>query len=73
MIRLAVCALVGTALLLPPQAGADPDILTPNCTSGQVPETGECKPAPDDVRVDDAPGANPGVPLGVDPDSVPAV
>ena len=73
MVKLAVSALLVAGLLLAPQAGADPDILTPYCTGGQVPEAGECKPAPGEVYVDDTPGANPEVPLGLDPENVPAV
>lgn len=73
MVRLMVSALLAAGLAFAPQAGADPDILTPNCTGGQVPETGECKPVPGDVHVDGAPGVNPEVPLGLDPENVPAV
>lgn len=74
MVRFAIPALVvAAALLAAPHAGADPDILTPNCSSGQVPETGACKPEPNDVYVENAPGANPQVPLGINPESVPAI
>lgn len=61
------------ALLLAPPAGADPDDLEPTCSSGQVPQQGECNPAPNGVQIDDAPGANPEIPLGLNPESVPAV
>jgi hypothetical protein len=61
------------ALLWAPTAGADPEDLEPYCTGGQVPETGECLLQPQSVYIDDAPGANPQMPLGLDPESVPAV
>ncbi len=64
---------LAAALLAAPHAGADPDDLTPYCSSGQVPQAGQCKPAPGDVYVDDAPGANPQLPLGVNPGNVPAI
>lgn len=77
MVRIAGPAvLVAAALLSAPQAGADPDILTPNCTGGQVPQAGECKAGPGGPgggAVGDAPGANPGVPLGLDPETAPAL
>lgn len=60
------------ALLVAPPAGADPEDLLPNCSSGQVPQAGACK-APSGAGHADAPGANPGVPLGLNPESVPAI
>lgn len=65
--------LAGAALLGSPDAGADPDILVPYCTAGQVPTAGECKPAPNEAYIDDAPGANPDVAVGLDPESVPVI
>jgi len=56
-----------------PLAGADPEILEPYCTSGQEPETDACKTAPGEVYVNDAPGADPDVPVGLDPETVPDV
>jgi len=38
-----------------------------------MPDTGECLLQPQSVYIDDAPGASPQVPLGLDPESVPAV
>lgn len=67
MIALAV------ALLAAPAASADPEDLEPYCTAGQEPTTGECQQQQGEVYVDDAPGADPLVPVGVDPESVPAV
>jgi hypothetical protein len=69
----AVGLLVAAALAAAAPAGADPDDLTPYYSSGQVPTAGECKPQPGAVYTDDAPGADPGVPVGLDPGTVPAV
>ncbi|HPY23139.1 MAG TPA: hypothetical protein PLK19_02310 [Mycobacterium sp.] len=66
-----VCA-VAAALLTAPSAGADPEDLLPDCSSGQVPQAGACK-APSGTGHGDAPGANPEIPLGLNPESVPAV
>lgn len=74
MKTLATAGLFAAATLLGvPAAAADPDILLPYCSEGQVPTTGECKPAPDRAYVNDAPGANPDVAVGLDPESVPAI
>lgn len=61
--------LLGLSLLAAAPAAADPNDLVPYCTSGQVPTNGECKPQPDGPMVDNAPGANPGLPMGIDPAS----
>lgn len=66
-------ALTGAALVGAPLAAADPNDWVPYCTAGQIPEPGECLPAPNSVYIDDAPGANPEIPLGVNPESVPAI
>lgn len=71
-VALAVLAVVA-ACAGSPAAAADPEILEPYCTSGQVPTTDACKPAPDEVYVNNAPGADPDVPLGLDPETVPDV
>lgn len=74
MTRLTLAGLLTvTALLSAPNAAADPEDWEPYCTGGQVPETGECLLQPQSVYIDDAPGANPDMPLGVDPESVPVV
>jgi hypothetical protein len=65
--------LMFTAMLSAPNAAADPEDWEPYCTGGQVPETGECLLQPQSVYIDDAPGANPEMPLGVDPESVPVI
>lgn len=69
----AALMLAGAAVLSVGNAAADPDILVPYCTAGQVPTTGECKPAPGEAYIDDAPGANPDVSVGLDPESVPVI
>ena len=61
------------ALVSAPNAAADPEDWEPYCTGGQVPDTGECLLQPQSVYIDDAPGANPEMPVGLDPESVPAV
>lgn len=74
MTRFAVSVLIAlAALLAAPPAGADPDDLEPTCSSGQVPQAGACKPQSNGVQTGDAPGANPEIPLGLNPESVPAV
>lgn len=73
MIRVSLAGFFAAALLAAPTAAADPQDLEPYCTAGQVPATGQCKPLPGDVYTDDAPGADPQLPLGLDPGSVPAV
>ena len=65
--------LLVAALVASPNAAADPEGLEPYCTGGQMPDTGECLLQPQSVYIDDAPGASPQVPLGLDPESVPAV
>ena len=74
VVRSAAVGLVLTASLpIAAPAAADPDILTPNCTSGQLPETGECKPDPGTGQPEGVPGPLPEVPLGIDPESAPAI
>jgi hypothetical protein len=38
-----------------------------------MPATGECLLQPQSIYIDDAPGANPQMPVGLDPGSVPDV
>jgi hypothetical protein len=73
VIRLSVAGLLAVAFLTAPIAGADPQDLEPYCTGGQEPTTGECQAPPGDVYIDDAPGPDPHVPVGLDPETVPAV
>ncbi len=68
-----MAGLLAVAFLTAPIAGADPQDLEPYCTGGQEPTTGECQAPPGDVYIDDAPGPDPHVPVGLDPETVPAV
>jgi hypothetical protein len=72
MIRLLAASLLGASVLAAPAAGADPEILVPNC-SGQVAQAGECVANPLEGFFGDAAGANPNVPLGLTPQNQPVV
>ena len=61
----AALILTVTASVGAPIVAADPNDWVPYCTAGQVPKPGECLPAPNSVYIDDAPGANPEIPLGL--------
>lgn len=65
--------LTAAALAGAPAAIADPEILEPYCSAGQEPTAGECLPAPDEAYVNDSPGADPDVAVGLDPETVPVV
>jgi len=69
----AACLVAAAALIAAPQAAADPDQLVPYCSGDQTPMDVRCRPMPDQVFTDDAPGANPDVPLGTNPDLEPIV
>ena len=69
----AAVLLVLAGLLSAPNAAADPNILDPYCTGGQIPVFGECKAAPDEAYINDAPGSEPEVAVGLDPESVPVI
>jgi hypothetical protein len=74
MMRLSLAGVLAVAALLSaPMATADPADLEPYCTGGQMPATGECLLQPQSIYIDDAPGANPQMPVGLDPGSVPDV
>lgn len=73
MKRLTAAGLLAIAALLSaPHASADPEILDPYC-NGQEPVYGACKPAPDEAYINDAPGADPNVAVGLDPELVPVI
>ena len=73
MIRFVAASLLAASVVAAPAAGADPEILVPNC-SGQVAQAGECvAPNPLEGFFGDALGANPNVPLGVTPLNQPVV
>lgn len=61
------------ALIGVPQASADPEDHVPYCSAGQTPANNNCRPAPNQQTDDDAPGANPDLPTGVNPGVAPAV
>ena len=63
------CMIVCVAPADPP-ASADPRDWVPWCTGDQTPADSNCRVNPNDGRTDNAPGANPDVPLGVTPDLV---
>ena len=69
----AACLVAAAALIAAPQAAADPDQLVPYCSGDQTPMDVSCRPMPHQVFTDDAPGANPDVPLGTNPDLEPIV
>jgi hypothetical protein len=69
----AACLVAAAALIAAPQAVADPDQLVPYCSGDQTPMDASCRPMPHQVFTDDAPGANPDVPLGTNPDLEPVV
>lgn len=78
MIRMAA-GLLAAAVLTAPAAGADPNDLVPQCTGGQVPETGECKASPGEAFnplegfFGDAPGGNPNTPAVLTPQFQPVL
>lgn len=67
----AACLLAAASLLVAPLAGADPADLVPYCSADQTPVDSNCQPTPHQVFTDDAPGANPEVPLGTNPGFAP--
>jgi hypothetical protein len=69
----AACLVAAAALIAAPQAAADPDQLVPYCSGDQTPMDTSCRPMPHEVFTDNAPGANPDVPLGTNPDVEPIV
>ena len=71
--NLAAGLFVVAALIGAPQAGADPEDLVPYCSGDQTPMDSNCRPSPYQVFHDDAPGANPELPLGLTPGEPPAV
>jgi hypothetical protein len=66
------CLLTAAVVLVgAPQAAADPDQLVPYCSGDQTPMDASCRPMPHQVFTEDAPGANPDVPLGTNPGEQP--
>jgi hypothetical protein len=84
MIKALAMTLLIVSFLTAPAAAADPQILVPGCTSGQVPQPGVCAASAEEEVVEEAriagfeivgffPGANPGVPPGPLPLDFPVV
>jgi hypothetical protein len=62
------------AVLSAPQASADPQDLVPYCSGDQTPTNSNCQYQTDGQGyMDSAPGANPDLPLGLNPGNQPAV
>jgi len=71
---LAAGLLMAAAVIGAPQASADPQDLVPYCSGDQTPMNSNCQYAPDGQGyMDSAPGANPDLPLGLNPGDEPAV
>jgi hypothetical protein len=71
---LAAALLVLPALLAVPQAAAEPEDHIPYCSAGQNPMDSNCRPAPyQETSEDSAPGANPDLPIGLNPGVAPAI
>lgn len=72
-----VVTLAATALAGAPAAMADPQDLEPECSSGQVSQTGECtetivgRAGNRNIALGNFPGANPGIPPGLTPTNLP--
>ncbi|WP_240163931.1 hypothetical protein [Mycolicibacterium sphagni] len=75
MTKMLVAALLALpALIGVPQAAADPEDRVPYCSAGQDPMNSNCRPAPyQETSEDSAPGANPDLPLGLNPGVQPAI
>lgn len=74
MIRFVAATLLAAAVATAASAAADPQILVPGCTSGQIPQAGECVAVnPFDGLFGDAPGGNPNIPAGLTPQNQPVL
>jgi hypothetical protein len=70
----AACLIGVAGLLGAAPAAADPEDLLPYCSGDQTPMDNNCRPMSHQVFTGgDAPGANPGVPIGVNPGVEPAI
>jgi hypothetical protein len=70
----AACLVAAAALIAAPPAAADPQDLVPYCSGDQTPMDDNCRPMAHQIYThDDAPGANPDVPLGTNPGEQPVV
>lgn len=67
-------AVFAAAVAAAAPANADPDDLLPWCSGDQTPMDTACKVAPSQVFThDDGTGANPQIPVGIDPGQDPVV
>jgi hypothetical protein len=71
MASIFAACLLAAAFVVAPHAAADPDQLVPYCSGDQTPTDANCRPMPHQMFTDDAPGANPDVPLGTNPGEQP--
>ena len=62
-----------TAVTTASPASADPEDLVPWCTADQTPTDSNCRPSEDQGYSENAPGANPELPTGVNPGVAPIV
>ena len=69
---LVVAMATSCAITCAPQAVADPRDWVPWCSGNETPMDTYCRADPTQVFNDNAPGANPDVPLGVNPGVDPA-
>lgn len=69
----AASLLTVAALVSAPQSLADPQDLVPYCSGDQTPVDNNCRPSAYQVYNDDAPGANPELPTGVNPGLQPVI
>ncbi|MCV7179466.1 hypothetical protein [Mycolicibacterium sphagni] len=71
---LAAALLALPALIGVPQAAAEPEDHVPFCSAGQSPVNSNCRPAPNQETSDGvSPGANPDLPIGLNPGVQPAI
>lgn len=65
--------LTAAALSTAVSATADPEDLLPWCSAGQTPANDNCRAAEQQHASDSVPGADPEIPLGVNPGVAPIV
>jgi hypothetical protein len=68
----AACLLVFAAFAAAPHAVADPADLVPYCSGDETPIDDNCRAPAYQYYTHDTPGANPELPDGVDPGTIPA-